>query len=79
MTYYTSSKYYGRTRMHDNIVPWALRELGTKIYRPWHRVNVLALEYNHLVFNLFLSSGEFRRKRNKGILRISINVNVNQN
>ena len=21
MTYYTSSKYYGRTRMHDNIVP----------------------------------------------------------
>ena len=23
---------YGRTRMHDNIVPWALRALGTKIY-----------------------------------------------
>ena len=31
MTYYTSSKYYGRTHMHDNIVPWALRALGTKI------------------------------------------------
>ena len=30
MTYYTSSKYYGRTRMYDNIVPWALRALGTK-------------------------------------------------
>ena len=24
MTYYMSSKYYGRTRMHDNIVPLAL-------------------------------------------------------
>ena len=32
ITYYTSSKYYGRTRMHDNIVPWALRALGTKSY-----------------------------------------------
>ena len=21
---------YGRTRMHDNMVPWALRALGTK-------------------------------------------------
>ena len=31
MTYYTSSKYYGRTCMHDNIVPWDLRALGTKI------------------------------------------------
>ena len=30
MAYYTSSKYYGRTRMHDIIVPWALRALGTK-------------------------------------------------
>ena len=29
MTYYTSSKYYGRTRMHNNIVPWA-RALCTK-------------------------------------------------
>ena len=27
MTYYTSSKYYGRTRTHDNIVPLSL---GTK-------------------------------------------------
>ena len=31
MTSYTSSKYYGRTRTHDNIVPRALRALGTKI------------------------------------------------
>ena len=31
MTYYTSSKYYGRTRMHESIVPRALRALGTKI------------------------------------------------
>ena len=30
MTYYTSSKYYGRTRTHDSIVPCALRALGTK-------------------------------------------------
>ena len=30
MTYYTSSKYYGHTHVHDNIVPWALRALGTK-------------------------------------------------
>ena len=31
MTYYTSRKYYGRTRMYDNIVPRALRALGTII------------------------------------------------
>ena len=31
MTYYASSKYYGHIHMHDNIVPWALRALGTKI------------------------------------------------
>ena len=31
MTYYTSSKYYRRTRTHDNIVPRALRALGTKM------------------------------------------------
>ena len=39
LTYYTSSKYYERTRMHDNIVPWALRALGTKmkhIYKNLH-------------------------------------------
>ena len=28
MTYYTRGKCYGRTRMHDNMVP--LRALGTK-------------------------------------------------
>ena len=31
MTNYTNSKYYGRTRMHDNIVPRAVRALGTKM------------------------------------------------
>ena len=31
MTSYTSSKYYGLTCTHDNIVPRALRALGTKI------------------------------------------------
>ena len=30
MTYYKSSKYYGRTRMHDNIVPRALRAQAQK-------------------------------------------------
>ena len=30
MTYYTNGKCYGRARMHDNMVPLALRALGTK-------------------------------------------------
>ena len=36
MTYYTSSKYYWRTCMHDNNVPWALRALGTKMTKIGH-------------------------------------------
>ena len=28
---YEKNPSYGHTRVHDNIVPWALRALGTKI------------------------------------------------
>ena len=28
---YEKNSSYGHTRVHDNIVPWALRALGTKI------------------------------------------------
>ena len=46
MTYYTSSKYYGRTRMHDNIVPWALRARGTKILHSRTQAHQLEIHTN---------------------------------
>ena len=37
---YEKNPSYGHTRVHDNMVPWALRALGTKIGT--HGVHVLA-------------------------------------